>query len=132
MSPKIPFLNPNPLNQWSRPENVGWVWIDGENSWALSNSGSTTNAVTPEFVEVCSLNVGTFSDLSNSTLGINGFGGVFFWHLVYVIIRVKVEAVWGYDEDQVALVVPDSTGFRSQVPVTLGAPTIHQIINVIK
>ena len=50
----------------------------------------------------------------------------------YVIIRVQVEEVRGYKEDQVALVIPDSTAFGSQVPVTLGTPTINQIINVIK
>ena len=39
-----------------------------------------------------------------------------------------MEGVWGYDKDQVVLVIPDSSGFRSQVPVSLGTP----IINVIK
>ena len=42
-----------------------------------------------------------------------------------------MEGVWGYD-DQVALVVPDSTIFGSWVLVTLDTPTINQIINVIK
>ena len=63
---------------------------------------------------------------------INGFGGVFSWPLAYVIIRVQVEGVQGYDKDQVALVIPDPTGFGSQVLVTLGTLTINQIINVIK
>ena len=49
-----------------------------------------------------------------------------------VIIRVQVEGVWGYDEDQVALVILDSTGFGSWVLVTLGTPTINWIINMIK
>ena len=48
------------------------------------------------------------------------------------MIRVQVEGIWGYNEDQVALVIPDSTIFRSQVLVTLGTPTINWIINVIK
>ena len=65
-------------------------------------------------------------------LGINGFAGVFSWPLGYVIIRVLVEGVQVYNEDQVALVIPDCTGFGSQVPVTLGTPTIHQIINMIE
>ena len=52
--------------------------------------------------------------------------------LHYVIIRVQVKGVWGYDENQVALVIPDSATFGTQVPVTLGTPTINQIINVIK
>ena len=38
----------------------------------------------------------------------------------------------GFDEDQVALVVPDSTAFGSRVMVTLGTPTINQIVNIIK
>ena len=68
--------------------------------------------MTPEFVDVHSLEVGPLSDLSNGTLGINGFRGVFAWPLGYVIIRVQVEGVQGYNEDQVAIVVPDSTGFK--------------------
>ena len=73
MFQKVPFLNPNPLNQWSRPKNIAQVQIDGENSWALLDSGSTINVVTPEFVDVCSLDVGPLSDLSDGTLGLNGF-----------------------------------------------------------
>ena len=57
MSQKAPFWNPNPLSWWSGPENIAWVWIDGENSWAHLDSGSTISAVTPDFVEVCSLDV---------------------------------------------------------------------------
>ena len=52
--------------------------------------------------------------------------------LGYVIIRVQVEGVRGYDEDQVALVKSDSTTFGSWVLVILGTPTINRIINVIK
>ena len=69
------------------------------------------------FIEAHSLDVGPFSNLADGTLGINGFRGVFFWPLGYVIIRVQVEGVQGYNEDQVALVVPDyhfwllSTGY---------------------
>ena len=112
MSQKDPFLNPNPLNQWSRAENIAQVWIDGESSWVLLDSGSTINAVTPQFVEAQSLDISPLSDLSNGTLGINSFRGVLSWPLGYIIIRVQVEGVWGYDEDQVALVIPDSTGFE--------------------
>ena len=131
-SHEVPFLNPDPFNWWSRLESIAWVQIDGEDSWALLDSGSAIKAVTPEFVDVHSLYVGPLSDLSDGTLGINGFGGVFSWLLGYVIIRVQVEGVWGYSEDQVALVVSDSTGFGSQVLVTLGTLTINKIINVIK
>ena len=49
-SQKVIFLNPDPLNCWSRLESIAGVWIDGEDSWVLLDSGSTINAVTPEFV----------------------------------------------------------------------------------
>ena len=75
---------------------------------------------------------GPLSDLADSTLGINGFGGVFSQPLGYVIIWVQVEGVQGYNKDWVTLVIPDSTVFGSQVIVTLGSPTINWIINVIK
>ena len=37
-----------------------------------------------------------------------------------------MEGVWGYDEDQVALVIPDSTGFGSQV-LSYSGYTYHQL-----
>ena len=76
--------------------------------------------------------MGPLSDLANSTLGINGFGGVFSWSLGYIIIKVQVEGLQGYNKDQVALVILDSTIFGSQVLVNLGTPTINWIINVVK
>ena len=89
-------------------------------------------AVTPEFVEAHSLDVSPLSNLFNSTLSVNGFGGLFSWPLGYVIIRVRVEGVWGYNEEQVALFIPDLTDFGFQVLVILSTLTINWIINMIK
>ena len=125
-------MNTDPFTWCSWLENIARVKIDGESGWAFVDSGSTINAVTPGFVEAPSLDVGPLSDLTDKTLGINGFRGVFSWSLGYIIIWVQVEGVWGYNEDQVALAVPDSTLFGTQVPVTLGILTINQIIDVIK
>ena len=126
------FFNPDPLKHWSGPENIAQVKINDESSWALLDSGSTINTVTLEFIKACSLDVGPLSNLVDGTLKINWFGGLFSQPLGYVIMRVQVEGVKGYDEDQVALVVPDSPAFGSRVPGTLGTPTINQIVNVIK
>ena len=85
-----------------------------------------------QFVEAHSLGVSPLSNLVDDTLSVNDFGGLFSWPLGYIIIRVQVEGVWGYDENQVALIILDPTDFVSQVPVILGTPTINQIINMIK
>ena len=71
--------------------------IDDKSHWTLLDNGSTINAVTPEFVKAHSLDIGPLHDLVDST--VNGFGGLFSWPLCYIIIRVQVEGVWGYDEE---------------------------------
>ena len=40
--------------------------------------------------------------------------------------------VQGYNEDQIALLVPDVLNFVERIPVILGTPTISHIINVMK
>ena len=90
MSQKVPFLSPNLLTWWSGPENIAQIRIDAESSWALLDSDSTINAVTPEFVEAYSLDVSPLRNLADSKLGINDFRGVFSQSLAYVIIRVQV------------------------------------------
>ena len=44
----------------------------------------------------------------------------------------QVDGVQGYDEDQIAPVIPDLSNFVARVPVILGTPTISYIIYVIK
>ena len=54
-------------------------------------------------------------------------------HLMgYVVIRVQVEGVPEYNEDQVAFVVDDNTTFSWRVPVVLGTPTINRVVAVMK
>ena len=48
------------------------------------------------------------------------------------MIQVQVDRVWGYDEDQIALVIPDFSNFATRVPVILGMPTIGHVINVMR
>ena len=57
--------------QWSGPENIAQVKIDDESSWALFDSCSKINAVTPEFVKACSLDMGPLSNLVDGTWKIN-------------------------------------------------------------
>ena len=52
--------------------------------------------------------------------------------LGYVMIWVQVDGVQDYDEDQIALVIPDLSNFAAWIPVIFGTPTIGCIINVMK
>ena len=49
-----------------------------------------------------------------------------------MVIRVQVEGVWGYNEDQIALEIPDFSNFTARVPVILEMPTIGRVVNEMK
>ena len=52
--------------------------------------------------------------------------------LEYVVIRIQVEGIPEYDEDQVAFVVNDNTSFSWEVLVVLCTPTINCVFAVMK
>ena len=94
--------------------------------------------MTPAYVRRHKMKVGSIAALDHS---LNPFGrrvplvgvGGRARTLGYVLIRVQVEGVPGYDEDQVAFVVDDpTTSFGIRVPIVLGTPTINRVIAAMK
>ena len=61
-----------------------------------------------------------------------GLGGRRTCPLGFVIVRLQVKEVAGYDEDIVFLVVLDGSPFGKRVPLVIGTCTLAQVINVIK
>ena len=53
-----------------------------------------------------------------------GLGNAYTRPLGYVVIPVQVDGVWGYDEDQIALIILDFSNFVTRVSIILGTPTI--------
>ena len=43
-----------------------------------------------------------------------------------------MDGVWGYNEDQMALVIPDFSNFATRVPIILGMPTIGCVVILMK
>ena len=70
--------------------------------------------------------------VGNIPLTLTGVGGCRTRPNGYVLIRLKVDEVSGYNEDQIALVVPDNSEFAKRVPLIIGTPTLNRIINVMK
>ena len=68
----------------------------------------------------------------DSTAACVGLGNSYTRPLGYVIIWVQVDRVQGYDEDQIALIIPDLSHFAKRVPIILGTPTIGRVVNVMK
>ena len=99
---------------------------------ALLDNGAQVNTIMPKYVSNHSLQVGPITDLMGSKVTCMGLGNAYMRPLGYVVIWVQVDGVQGYDEDQIALVIPDLSNFAAQIPVILGTPTISQVVNVMK
>ena len=76
------------------------------------------------------LQVEPITDLMGSKVTCVGLGNAYTRPLGYVVIWVQVDGVQGYNEDQIALVIPDLSNLATRVPVILGMPTIGQVVNV--
>ena len=74
---------------------------------ALLDNGAQVNTIMPRYVSDHSLQVGPITDLMGSKVACMGLGNAYTRPLGYIMIRVQVERVQGYDEDQIALVILD-------------------------
>ena len=99
---------------------------------ALLDNGAQVNTITPRYENEHSLQVGPISDLMGSKVTCMGLGNAYTRPLGYMVIQVQVDGVWGYDEDQIALVIPDFSNFATRVPIILGMPTIGHVVNVMR
>ena len=91
---------------------------------ALIENGAQVNTITLRYVSKHSLQVGPITELMGSKVTCMGLGNAYTRPLGYMVIWVQVDGVWGYDEDQIALVILDFSNFATRVPIILGTPTI--------
>ena len=107
-----------------------------ENKWGKlygpPRQWAQVNTITPRYVKEHSLPVGPITNLMGPNVTCVGLGNAYTRPLGYVVIWVQVDGVWGYDEDQIALIIPDFSNFAIRVPVILGTPTIGQVVNVMR
>ena len=129
---QTPFLNLDPFWDWHGVKNVARLWINGESCMALLDNGAQINTIMPKYVSDHLLQMGPIIDLLGAKVTCVGLGNAYMRPLGYIIIRVQVVGVQGYDKDQIALVIPELSNFAAQIPVILGTPTISHVINVMK
>ena len=76
--------------------------------------------------------MGLITNLLGAKIACIGLGNTYTRPLGYVIIWVQIDRVQGYDDNQIALVIPHLSNFATWIPVILGTPTISCIVNVMK
>ena len=98
------------------------------------DDGSQINSITPAYAKSLDLVVGPLEELAGDPTGlpIQGIGGVHTSAIGYVVFHAQIEGILSYDEEQVALVVDDSSYFTRKVHVILGTPTLHRVVKCMK
>ena len=71
-------------------------------------------------------------DLVDHALNLVGLGGKRTHPLSFMILRIQVKEITGYDEDIVFLVKSDESEFSWCVPIMIGTCTLGRMVNVIK
>ena len=99
---------------------------------ALLDNGAQVNTIMPRYVRDHSVQVGPITDLMGSKVACVGIGNSYTRPLGYMVIWVQVDRVWGYDEDQIALIILDFSNFAARVPIILGMPTTGWVVNVMR
>ena len=99
---------------------------------ALLDNGAQVNTIMPRYVCEHSVEMGPITDLTGSKVACVGLGNAYTRPLGYVVIRVQVDGVQDYDEDQIALLILDFSKFEARVPIIHWMPTIGRVVNVIR
>ena len=119
---KTPDLNLDAMSCWIRCDTITWCKIEDNSCLALVDTGVTINVITVDYASMLDLPMGPLSDLREGLQGVKVPGNTFAGALGYVIVCVRFNEIKGYDEDQVCLVMEDSSKLASRVPSNLRDP----------
>ena len=126
-------MNPDAFHRFIGPKNLGQSLIDDELTTCLLDNGAQLNFVTPSFTQERGMDIMSLDYLAQEIGGpiphVRGIGGILVEPVGFVLMNVKVPCVWGYDKDQVAIVMDDPD--MSECSVILGTPTLYHVMEVI-
>ena len=127
-------MNPDAFSRFIGPKNWGKALINNELTTCLLDNGAQLNFITPACALERGMDIMSLDGLAQEIGGppplIAGMGGNLVEPTGFIIMKVKVPCIQGYDEDQVALVMDDPG--MVECPVILGTSTLYQVMEVIK
>ena len=98
----------------------------------LIDTGSMADTITLERAELMDLPVRKLAEIAKRKINVQGLGGHVTRPLGFVEYNLRVPGVAGYNEDRVALVIPDDSPFAKRVPLIIGTGTIDRVIACVK
>ena len=78
------------------------------------------------------IGVGLYPQPLRDHIPLVGLGGGWAEPLGFTLMRVQIEDMPHYDEQQVVFILDDPSGFSARIPVILGTPTINRVMQTMK
>ena len=132
------YWNEDALSRWLGPENLGWAILDGVRTRVLVDNGTRVNSVMPAYVHQHKLGVRPISELDHTLnpfwdrIPLVGLGSGWAEPLGFTLMRVQIEGMPHYDEQQAVFILDDPSGCSARIPVILGTPTINSVMQTMK
>ena len=111
------YWNEDALSRWLCPENLGWAILDGVCTQVLVDNGARVNSVMPAYVHQHKLGVHPILEFDHTLnpfrdcIPLVGLGSGWAEPLGFTLMRVQIEDMPHYDEQQVVFVLDDPNGF---------------------
>ena len=106
--------------------------MEGREVHAFTDSGCQVNTVMPSYVRQHEFLVLPLHDLFDHPLNLVGLGGTRTHPLGFMILRVWVKEIAGYDEGCGFPCCVSESEFSWHVPIIIGTCTLGRIVNMIK
>ena len=120
-----------PTAHWVGSETLVDLWVEGREVDTLADSGRQVNTVMPSYVHQHEFPMLPLCDLVDHPLKLVGLGSMRTHPVRFMILRVQVKEIAGYDEDVVFLVMSDESEFSQHVPTMIGTCTLGRTVNMI-
>ena len=102
-----PVLNEDTKSHWLGRDNVGYAMIKENQMLVLLDIGTNVNMITPECVAALGLQVGPLTDLHEGGIMVDQPFNYEGQPVGYVVMRVQINRISSYDEDQVVLIAQE-------------------------
>ena len=113
------MITSGPTVHWVGPETLVGLQVEGREVDTLAESGSQVNTVIPSYVCQHEFPMLPLHDLVDHPINLVGLGNVRTHPLSFMILRVQVKEIAGYDEDVAFLVISDESEFSRHVPIMI-------------
>ena len=121
----VPFLNPDPTAHLVGCSNEALVFVDGQETTTLIDSGTQVSSVSAKFYEDLVLQIKPLGQL----LGLRGTGGAAIPYLRFVEVNLQILGIRNYNEDVLLLVIPTMT-YSELVLVMVGSKIIDKALSL--